>query len=86
MNGINRRIAKKIIKRYKKELSLLNWSIDCEIAPVKSILYTNLKKKEALVVINKKEVRTIKKLNTVIKCQLILLKEKIFNNAKKNNT
>lgn len=84
MNGNFKSLAKKIIRKYRKELSLTDWDIDVEFNnQVKTGLYTNLKKREAFIAINKRECKTQRKLSRIIQYQLILLKERIHNAKKK---
>jgi len=71
-------LAKKIIRKYQKELELKDWSIDVELNPkVKTSIYFRIPQKVALLVINNAKIRTEKKLGIVIKYQMIKLKEEI---------
>lgn len=78
-----RKLGLKLIRKYKEELDLGGWAIDIEFANVKNSLYCNVNKKEALIVIKKSKCKNQRKLNTIIKYQLIELKERIFKDKKK---
>jgi hypothetical protein len=68
-------LVSKLIHKYKKELGLQDWSIDYEIIySVNTSLYTNTEKKNALIVINKKEINNQQDLNKIIKSQMMEIK------------
>ncbi len=68
-------LVRQLIRKYQKELELNDWSIDYEIIySVKTSIYTDYNKKDALIVINKQEINNQEDLNNIIKLQMIRIK------------
>ena len=83
MNKLGTRLSGALIRKYQRELGLKEWDIDYEFnSKIKTSIYTNIKKREALIVINNIKVRTQQELNITIKRQMTKLNEKI--NSKTN--
>ena len=79
MNRLSTKLSQKLIRKYQKELKLKEWDIDCEFnSKTKTSLYTNIKKREALIVINNSKLVTQRALIRVIKYQMTKLKRKII--------
>jgi len=71
-----RKLARKIINKYKKEIGLEDWSIDVEICfNVITSIHFLTPQKTALLVINK-AIATYQNLDLIIKQQILELKEK----------